>query len=78
MLREDQLDPDDPGPESGSGFSHLHLSYLTDNKLNSSIWILLKLALKFVIHDLFDTEKIKPGVISQTVTLGPYLSSVSE
>ena len=35
VLREDQLDPDDPGPESGSGFSHLHLSYLTDNKLNS-------------------------------------------
>ena len=42
MLREDQLDPDDPsGPESGSGFRHLHLSLLTDYKLNSYLWILL-------------------------------------
>ena len=78
-MREDQLYPDDPsGPESGSGLCHLHLSLLTDYKLNSYLWILLKSALyRFVIHELFNAEKIKkPGVISQTLTLGPYLSSV--
>lgn len=80
MLREDQLDPDDPsGPESGSGFCHLHLSLLTDYKLNSYLWILLNQHFTDVLYmSCLMQKRLKTGVISQTLTLGPYLSSVSE
>ena len=59
-----------------------HFSLLTDHKLNSHLWILLKSALyRFVHHELIDAVKLCfliTGVISQTVSLGSYWSELTE
>ena len=72
-MREDQLDPDDPsGPESGSGFCHLHLSLLTDHQTEQLSLDVVESALyRCVLHELFDAEKSKNRCYKSDSDPGP-------